>query len=541
MESGAIIMRKEKVQQFTASNELDRYTNTSNENIKIGLEIHCQLTSLKTKLFCGCYSNYREHGPNENVCPICLGLPGSLPLLNKKAVEYASMICIAFNCNIPEKITFYRKNYFYPDLPKNFQITQYNSYELSSIGYDGFISYKENEGDDNDTTSNSQIYDKNKKIVRIKRIQLEEDPGKIVYEDNNLKVINYCLIDYNRAGVALVEIVTEPDFDNATDVRLFLNKITNIFEYLGVSDPNLEGAVRCDVNVSIKGGKKVEIKNISSFKDVEKSIFYEITRQKTLSVHEIKIKSETRHWDEKRKITIAARTKEEEDEYKYFPEPDIPRIVLGKDFKNIIKEKMPELPIDRLKRYKNVHNLSNHVCKILINNKRVSDFYEETLKLYNSPKEISNWIINELLSKVQNDEGKENIATENLFVNSGFRENKFFNLDVSPQQIADIAKLVEESSINRNTAKNIFNKSIKTGESPLKLIKIIKAEKISDEQELIKNINEVLYAEPNLIEQSTNNPNIYNFILGKIMKKTNGRADPQLTIKLIKKEIEDKN
>src|SRR6476660_6046015 len=232
--------------------------------------------------------------------------------------------------------------------------------------------------------------------------------------------------------------------------------------------------------------------------------------------------------------------KEKEDEYKYFPEPDIPRIVLGKDFKNNIKEKIPELPIDRLKRYKNVHNLSDHVCKILINNKRVSDFYEESLKLYNSPKEISNWIINELLSKVQNDEGKENIATEIFFVNSGFRENKFFNLDVSPHQIADIAKLVEESSINRNTAKDIFNKSIKTGESPLKLIKIIKAEKISDEQELIKNINEVLYAEPNLIEQSTNNPNIYNFILGKIIKKTNGRADPQLTIKLIKKEMEDK-
>lgn len=533
-----MIMKKEKAQQFS-SNELDNFTDVIDENIKIGLEIHCQLTSLKTKLFCGCFSNYREHGPNENVCPICLGLPGSLPLLNKKAVEYASMICVAFNCNIPEKIAFYRKNYFYPDLPKNFQITQYNSYELSSIGYDGFISYKENEDDDN-TISDKQIYDKNKKIVRIKRIQLEEDPGKIIYEDNNLKVINYCLIDYNRAGVALVEIVTEPDFNNATDVRLFLNKITNIFEYLGVSDPNLEGAVRCDVNVSIKGGKKVEIKNINSFKDVEKSIFYEITRQKTLSIHEIKIKSETRHWDEKRKITIAARTKEEEDEYKYFPEPDIPRIVLGKDFKEIIKEKMPELPIDRLKRYKNVQNLSDHVCKILVNNKRVSDFYEESLKLYNSPKEISKWIINELLSKVQNDEGKETIVTDNLTVNNGFRENKFFNLAVSPQQIADIAKLVEESSINRNTAKDIFNKSIKTGESPLKLSQTIKTEKILDQQELIKYINEVLNTEPHLIEQTTNNPNIYNFILGKIMKKTSGRADPQLTLKLIKKVIEDK-
>lgn len=213
------------------------------ENIKIGLEIHCQMTRLDTKLFCGCFSNYREIKPNENTCPICLGLPGSLPLLNKKAVEYASMMCISLNCNIPEKITFYRKNYFYPDLPKNFQITQYNSYELSSIGYDGLISYY------NDKVESDREEKTMGKTVRIKRIQLEEDPGKISYEENNSKINNYCLIDYNRAGVALVEIVTEPDFRNANDVRLFLNKITNIFEYLGVSDPNLEGAIRCDVNV----------------------------------------------------------------------------------------------------------------------------------------------------------------------------------------------------------------------------------------------------------------------------------------------------
>ncbi len=291
------------------------HSSTADDNVKIGLEIHCQLTKLKTKLFCGCFSNYRNINPNKNTCSVCLGLPGSLPMLNKKAVEYASMVCLSLNCNIPPKITFYRKNYFYPDLPKNFQITQYNSYELSSIGYDGFLSYFDNKDE-------SQVKENHAdKIARIKRIQLEEDPGKIVYEDNNSKQNNYCLIDYNRAGVALVEIVTEPDFGNATDVISFLNKITNVFEYLGVSDPDLEGAVRCDVNVSVKGGKKVEIKNISSFKDVERSIFYEITRQKTLSLHEINVKSETRHWDEKRKITIPARTKEEEEDTNIFQSP----------------------------------------------------------------------------------------------------------------------------------------------------------------------------------------------------------------------------
>jgi len=497
------------------------------ENIKIGLEIHCQLTGLNTKLFCGCFSNYRDIIPNENTCPICLGLPGSLPLLNKKAVEYASMMCISLNCNIPEKITFYRKNYFYPDLPKNFQITQYNSYEISSIGYDGLISYY------NDKVESDHEEKVKGKTVRIKRIQLEEDPGKIIYEENNSKINNYCLIDYNRAGVALVEIVTEPDFRNANDVRLFLNKITNIFEYLGVSDPNLEGAVRCDVNVSVKGGKKVEIKNISSFKDVEKSIFYEITRQKTLSMHEISVKSETRHWDEKRKITIPARTKEEEDEYKYFPEPDIPRIVLGSDYREKIKNNMPELPIERLKRYIDIHKLSDHVSDILINNKKVSDFYEESLKIYNSPKEISNWIVNELLSKTNELEKDE--STDNKS-----NKQRGFISHITPQQIADIAKLVEEKSINRNIAKDIFGKSIKTGESPLKLIENVEIEKIRDPDTIRKYIGEVLSNETHLIDQSSTNPNVANFILGKIMKKTGGRADPQLTLKLIRESIERK-
>jgi aspartyl-tRNA(Asn)/glutamyl-tRNA(Gln) amidotransferase subunit B len=523
-----------------SGNGFDIHNNPSvtEGNVKIGLEIHCQLTKLKTKLFCDCFSNYRDIHPNENTCPICLGLPGSLPMLNKKAVEYASMMCLALNCDIPQKITFYRKNYFYPDLPKNFQITQYNSYELSSIGYDGFLSYYDNKGESQVTENHTG------KTAHIRRIQLEEDPGKIIHEDNNSKQNNYCLIDYNRAGVALVEIVTEPDFSNATDVRAFLSKITNIFEYLGVSDPDLEGAVRCDVNVSVKGGKKVEIKNISSFKDVEKSIFYEITRQKTLSLHEINVKSETRHWDEKRKITIPARTKEEEDEYKYFPEPDIPRIILGIDFKEKIKEKMPELPLERLKRYREIYNLSNHTSNILISNKKICDFFEDSLEIYNSPKEISNWIINELLSKTHEGGGESEVFGEkdkDGFNNLRNDKNRLFDTAVTPRQIADIAKLVEEKSINRSTAKDIFYKSIKTGESPFKIIENRKIEKILDSSVINTHIDNVLNDEKHLIEQSNTNPNVNNFILGKIMKKTNGRADPKLTLKLIKESLLEKN
>ena len=276
--------------------------------VKIGLEIHCQLTQLNTKLFCSCYCNYREKGLNSNICPICLGLPGSLPILNKKAVEFAIMISKALDCKIPELTVFSRKNYFYPDLPKNFQITQYDSYGTStSIGKEGSVKYGENN-----------------KIARIRRIQLEEDPGRLVYETGRMQA----LIDYNRAGVALVEIVTEPDFTDPKDVRTFLNKMTSILEHLNVCNTNLEGSLRCDANISIGNGKKVEIKNVGSFSDIEKALTYEITRQKTMTVHDIEIKAETRHWDDKRKITKQARSKEEEEDYRYFPEPDIPKILL---------------------------------------------------------------------------------------------------------------------------------------------------------------------------------------------------------------------
>lgn len=490
-------------------------------DLKIGLEIHCQLTNLHTKLFCDCLSNYRNSSPNENTCHICLGLPGTLPLLNKRAVEFAAMICMAFNCIIPEKISFYRKNYFYPDLPKNYQITQYNSYELSSIGYDGAIEFVGEPKFKTESTDESQ----EKSKIRITRVQLEEDPGKITYEEDKTAANNYSLIDYNRAGVSLVEIVTEPDFASPLAVRTFLNEIVNLFEYLGVTDPNLEGSVRCDVNVSVGGGNKVEIKNISSFKEVEKSIYYEITRQKTLIMHDIEIKSETRHWDEKRKVTVAARSKEEEEEYRYFPEPDIPRIILGPKFVSRVRINMPELPIDRLKRYTDVYKITDHTAQILINDKKISDFFEESLKYYKSPIEISNWIVNELLTKI-NEKDRQGSTDHNV--------RGLDILTVSPSQVAEIAKLLEIKSINRTIAREIFDKSIESGTSPLKIIENLQFEKISDETSILKIIQDILDSQPQLIEQSINNPNVINYVLGQIMKETKGRANPQIAIKLIK-------
>ena len=258
---------------------------------KIGLEIHCQLTKLESKLFCPCKADYREFEPNTNICPICMGIPGSLPLLNKSAVEKATLIAMALDCSTPSKIAFFRKNYFYPDLPKNFQITQLNVYGNTSIGWEGKIS-----------VGNSKI--------RIRRIQLEEDPGRLIYEGATEKT-KLTLVDYNRAGTPLVEIVTEPDFETPHQVREFLNILSDLLENLDVSDPGLEGAMRADANVSIEGGSKVEIKNIGSFHDLEKAVHFEITRQQSLAERKIEIIQETRQWDDGRKITVSARTKEE--------------------------------------------------------------------------------------------------------------------------------------------------------------------------------------------------------------------------------------
>jgi aspartyl-tRNA(Asn)/glutamyl-tRNA(Gln) amidotransferase subunit B len=471
--------------------------------VKIGLEIHCQLTQLNTKLFCSCYCNYREKEINSNICPICIGLPGSLPILNKKAVEFAIMISKALDCKIPELTVFSRKNYFYPDLPKNFQITQYDSYGTStSIGKEGSVKYGEND-----------------KLARIRRIQLEEDPGRLVYENGRMQA----LIDYNRAGVALVEIVTEPDFTDPKDVRIFLNKMTSILEHLNVCNTNLEGALRCDANISIGNGKKVEIKNVGSFSDIEKALTYEITRQKTMTVHDIEIKAETRHWDDKRKITKQARSKEEEEDYRYFPEPDIPKILL----ENLFLIKTPELPDERKFRFINDYGLSEHVSQVLIDNKDLADLFESAIKIYHSPKSISNWIVSDILAFMEYDlSGKKTISDE---------------MKIDAKHIAEIAKLVDDNTINRSTAKSIISRIIKTGELPSDIIKKEKQATtiINDEKILLESIDRIFKEEKKATLDAKQNPTAINFLLGKVMRLTKGRADPKITTILLKKRLND--
>ena len=464
---------------------------------KIGLEIHCQLTNLKSKLFCSCKANYRGFEINENICPVCMGLPGSLPRLNQDAVKKATLIAMALNCTTPEKIAFFRKNYFYPDLPKNFQITQLNIYGDTSVGGSGSIMVDD-------------------KKINITRIQLEEDPGRLIYEGSSSKN-QITLVDYNRAGTPLVEIVTEPDFESPKQVRLFLNILSDLLENLGVSDPGLEGAMRADANVSIEGGKKVEVKNIGSFHDLEKAVHFEITRQNSLHSRDIDIVQETRHWDDKRKITISSRSKEEELDYRYFLEGDIPWITIDSEIQNKLKSEMPESITSKKERYISKYSIPIQVADVLSSDKFYSDLFDESHDESNA-KEIANIITTDLMGLVDTREKRE--------------ESKITSI-----HLKDLADSIQSGKISRTSAKNALYEIVKTGKNLSEIISELDLGNVSDESELSKIIEEVIVAEPQAVEQAKSNPQTINFLVGKVMQKTKGKADPKLTLDLLKKQL----
>jgi len=465
---------------------------------KIGLEIHCQLTNLESKLFCSCKANYREFEINENICPICMGLPGSLPRLNQEAVKKATMIAMALNCSTPDKIAFFRKNYFYPDLPKNFQITQLNIYGDTSIGGSGSI----------------MIGDKK---INITRIQLEEDPGRLIYEGSSSKNL-ITLVDYNRAGTPLVEIVTEPDFESPKQVRDFVNILSDLLENLGVSDPSLEGAMRADANVSIEGGKKVEIKNIGSFHDLEKATHFEITRQESLHSRDIEIIQETRHWDDKRKITVSSRSKEEDLDYRYFLEGDIPWVTIDSETQQKLKSKMPESISSKKERYISQFDIPAQVATVLSSDKFYSDLFEES-HTENNAKEVANIITTDLMGLVDTREKRE--------------ESK-----ITPTHLKDLVDSIQSGKISRNSAKNALYEIVKTGKDLSKVMSELDLGNVSDESELLGIIKEVISEEPQAVEQAKSNPQTINYLVGKVMQKTKGKADPTLTLDLLKKQIE---
>ena len=464
---------------------------------KIGLEIHCQLTKLESKLFCSCKADYRGFEPNTNICPVCVGLPGSLPRLNKKAIEKATVIAMALNCQMPQKIAFFRKNYFYPDLPKNFQITQLNIYGPTSIGQEGKISVEGKE-------------------IRIRRIQIEEDPGRLIYEGSSERT-QITLVDYNRAGTPLVEIVTEPDFENPKQVRLFLNILSDLLENLGVSDPSLEGAMRADANVSIEGGSKVEIKNINSFYDLEKALQFELTRQQSLAERKIEIIQETRHWDDRRKITISARSKEGEEDYRYFLEGDIQWVMIEPQIVSRLKKEMPESISSKRERYIKGYDIPAQVADVLSSDKFYSDLFEQAHTQKNA-KEVANLITTDLMGFVDTKEKR--------------KESK-----LTAKHLSDLADSIIENKITRNSSKTVLQTIVKIGKSVSQIISELDLGHVSDEKELTRVIDEVIKEESKAVEEAKQKPETINYLVGKVMKKTKGKADAVLTLDLLKKKL----
>ncbi|NPA54498.1 MAG: Asp-tRNA(Asn)/Glu-tRNA(Gln) amidotransferase subunit GatB [Aquificae bacterium] len=463
----------------------------------IGLEVHVQM-STKTKCFCPCKVEFGAE-PNTNVCPVCLALPGSLPVLNKKALEYAIKASLALNCTVHELSVFARKNYFYPDLPKGYQISQYDK----PLATDGYIDIK---------------VDGKHERIRIHRLHMEEDAGKTIHEGN------HSYVDLNRAGTPLMEIVSEPDIRSAVGARLYLEKLRNIMRYIGVSDADMEkGQLRCDVNISLrpkgeeKFGTKVEIKNINSFRFVQKAIEYEIERQAKILKKGGEIVQETRLFDPSSGKTFTMRTKEEAHDYRYFPDPDLIPVRITTAYIEEIKQSLPELPDEKEKRFVSQFGLTEYDADVLVADKDRALFFEKAVEVYNkNPKAIANWIINELLGKL-NEAGLD--ITES---------------PVKPEHIAELVELIDSGTISTKIAKEVFEEVFKTSKSPKQIVEEKGLKQVSDEGEIRKIIEEVLANHPAEVEKyKAGNQKLMGFFVGQVMKATKGKANPKVVNKIL--------
>lgn len=466
-------------------------------DVVIGLETHVQMAT-NTKCFCSCKLEFGGE-PNTNVCPVCLALPGSLPVLNEKALEYAIKAALALNCEVHELSVFARKNYFYPDLPKGYQISQYDK----PLATNGFIDIKE---------------DGKTKRVRIHRLHMEEDAGKTIHEGNK------SYVDLNRAGTPLMEIVTEPDIDSAVGARLYLEKLRNIMRYIGVSDADMEkGQLRCDVNISLKPkgsdklGTKVEIKNLNSFRFVQRAIEYEIERQAKILRKGGDIIQETRLFDPSAGKTYTMRTKEEAHDYRYFPDPDLIPVRLTKEQIEKIKETIPELPDEKFERYVKDYKLTEYDADVLVADKDRALFFEKAVKSYNkNPKAIANWVINELLGRL-NEEGID-----------------ISESPVKPEHIAELVSLIDEGTISTKIAKQVFDEVFKTQKSPNQIVEEKGLKQVSDEGEIRKIVEDIVAKHPAEVEKyKAGNQKLMGFFVGQVMKATKGKANPKIVNKIL--------
>ncbi len=469
----------------------------------IGLEVHAQLLT-ESKIFCGCSTRF-GNAPNTNVCPICLGHPGVLPVLNKKVVEFISLMGLATNCTINEKSTFARKNYFYPDLPKGYQISQYDQ----PICENGFI--------------NIQFEDKTTKKIGITRIHMEEDAGKSIHDQ-----AYETLVDVNRCGVPLIEIVSEPDLRTGTEAYLYLTKIKQLVQYLEICDGNMEeGSLRCDANISVrlrgetKFGTKTEVKNMNSFRNVEKAISYEVERQIDIIEDGGKIVQQTLLWNADLNEIKPMRSKEEAHDYKYFPEPDLLPVVVEENWKKEIAKRMPELPDTRKERFVNKFSLPEYNADILTQTKSTADYYEKVLTITDDYKSASNWVMGDVL-KILNEQ-KIEVA----------------DFKISPENLGRLIDLINKGTISGKIAKDVFAIMLTENKSPEEIVKEKNLLQISDTSAIEKIIDEILNNNSAQAKQYIDGEEkVFGFFVGQVMRQSKGKANPKIVNEFLRKRLD---
>lgn len=474
----------------------------------IGLEVHTELRTA-TKIFCNCRTSFGAE-PNTNVCPVCLGLPGVLPVLNKKVLEFAVRTGLALNCEISRYSKFDRKNYYYPDLPKNFQTSQYDL----PICEHGHLDVE---------------VDGKKTTIRITRAHMEEDAGKLVHHGTSITDSDYSLVDYNRTGTPLLEIVSEPDMRSAKEAVAYMEKLRAILQYCGVSDCKMEeGSLRCDANVSVRPvgqkelGTKTEIKNINSFRGVERAIEYEAMRQAELLEEGGTVVQETRTWDEKEGVTKSMRKKEEANDYRYFPEPDLVPFTVSEEYIEEIRKTLPELPDARKERYMESYGLTSYDADYLTNDKARADYFEAMVAAGADPKEAANWLMGDFAKKLSQS-GLEMAAAP-----------------VTAAALADLLGLIGKGTISGKIAKQVFSDMWETGKDAETIVKEKGLVQISDTGALEELADRIIAANPQSVADfKAGKKKAVGFLMGQIMKETKGKANPQVVNGILTKKLSE--